>query len=200
MSFKPDQIPSSQEKQPISINEQLKTETPETAKPEVRFEGQDAEVTVKRSSGELEGGWRVAGPAKKEGYVIVTDREGKKEKTVNATELQKLQPFQEGSIVPVIRSDGKLDSGWNILENIDGHFLVGKKIEGKSKTKMLNKSDLIDAQVAKLESEIESITSWGDPHPRDVDILRPMNKELDYWKEKAETIKSLKEREKRKAA
>ena len=51
-------------------------EVAEDEKPKENFTGQDAEVTVRRSNGQMEGGWEVFGPSeKRKGYLTVCNRE-----------------------------------------------------------------------------------------------------------------------------
>jgi hypothetical protein len=168
----------------------------ELQKPE-EFKGEDAEVTVKRTSGELEGGWEVLGPdKKKEGYVVVYNHERHKEKTVNIEKLMKLQPFQEGDKVPVIRTKGKIDSeGWVIKKGIGyGWYQVEKTIEGKPpKTESVRKSALIEAKIAELESRRENITAWGDVTSHDRPILEEIEENLKYWQDKLKTTERLAE-------
>lgn len=201
--------------QPSPESEEHGQITPENERMEPRkeFQGQDAEVTVKRTDGKIEGGWEVTGPAKKEGYVIVFNRKQNKEKTVNAEKLLELQDFRKGKEVPVIRSDETLDpEGWVISASSgDGVFQVEKTIDGKVKTKILTKlgtpghPGLIDAEIAYVNTKIAdlekrrgNIVDWNDRHPDDREILAGIAADLKleqdnlkYWQDKKETAERL---------
>jgi hypothetical protein len=185
---------SAPQSEEIEENPLKEAETAETAEPKEKFKGEDAEVTVKRSSGELEGGWEVLGPDKeKEGYVIVFNREQNKYKLYKKEDLLKLQPFQKGESVPVMRNDGKVDrEGWVISESFGyGLYQVEKTIEGELKTELLRKSNLIDAKIAALELERKSITGWNDITSDDRKILDRIDRDLKYWQDKLKTATRL---------
>jgi len=179
-----------------SDNIEADSETTEAVEPKENFEAEDAEVTIKRTNGELEGGWEVFGPdKKKEGRVIIKSPGRKLEKSVSVEELLKLQPFQDGESVPVIRSGGKVDSeGWTILKSLGcGIFRVVKIIEGKPVTKILRKSALINAKIVELKLEKEKITAWNDSISEDYKAIKRIDDDMKYWQAKLKTVSYLAE-------
>ncbi len=166
----------------------------EAKRPEIKFIGEDAEVTVKRSNGRLEGGWEVLGPDKeKEGHLIVANREQQTKKVMKIESLLKLQPFQEGDNVAVIRSDGKVDSeGWTVTEKAGyGYVEVGKIIDGKFKTKIVKKSRLIMAKIAELKLREDGIRKWGDITSADRKIIAKITEDVEYWQDKLKTVEAI---------
>ena len=171
---------------------EIEEPTPELAELPPDFNGENAEVTVKRTSGELEGGWEVEGPCKgKEGRVVVFSRIHNAEKVLKKEELFKSQPFQKGDAVPVLRSNGKLDvDKWVITGGGNGHFLVEQGVKEKTgEWKMVSKSDLIGAKIAELNWERNRITDSGDTVSADYPILERIDKNLKYWQTKLAVIK-----------
>ena len=148
--------------------------SPEVGRKKIDFAGEEAEVNVERHNGEIEGGWEVVGPDKN-GNTLVHNREKNLDKLVNTEKLLKLQPFQMGEKVAVIRSNGKLETeGWAIVENFGaGKYGVLQTIDGKTKAKVLEKHDLINARIAQLEAE------------------KADNNEIEKWKSKLRTIEAL---------
>jgi len=146
----------------------------ETGEKRIDFLGEDAEVTVERHSGEIEGGWEVIGPDKN-GNTIVHNREKHLDKSVNTEKLLKLQPFQIGESVAVIRSSGNLETkGWTVVERFGaGKYGVLQLVDGKTRAKVLDKHDLINARIAQLEAE------------------KANNKEIEQWKNKLKTIEAI---------
>jgi hypothetical protein len=162
--------------------EQATEKTEDKPERKMLFAGEDREVTVKRSSGELEGGWEVVGPAK-DGYVIVSNREQHKTKTIKTLDLLELQPFKKGETVTVLRSNGNVENqGWMVVEDVGKGILQVKNMEGK--LKIVKKSDLVNAKMAELEIEREKQKNNGS------DITR-IEKEIQYWDKKLQVLNSI---------
>lgn len=168
----------------------------EKEKPKIEFRGEDMEITVERNARDgkpkrLEGGWLVNNTFEpKEGYIQAIGPK-RETKNIEKKKLIELQPFQEGSDVSVIRSNGNLDSdGWKISKSFGGGFyIVSKIIDGKQKNKVIRKSDLINAKITELENRSKGILGWGDITAEDGKIITKINEETEYWKDKLATIK-----------
>lgn len=157
----------------------------------VEFIGEEAEVTIKRSNGEIEGGWECVGPTPgKDGYVTVHNRKQSKIKNIKREELLKIQPFKEGDNVTVRRSNGKVDfSPWVIDKSFGGgYYAVTATIDAKINTKFVKKHDLIEARISQLEGQVRTMLAYNDIIAKDREIIDRIEREIKYWRDKLETI------------
>jgi len=170
----------------------------EPTEPKLEFQGEDAEVTAERTSGEKDGGWEYRGANFKsghEGEVIIG--KGAATKSIKMETLREWQPFKKGEKTPVIRSDKSLDSeGWTISEVLgNGRFEVERMIDGQPKIKKLKKSQLIKAKIGELKLEERGLDAMRSTESgRGVDDSASYNrikKGLEYWEAKLETATRL---------
>ena len=163
----------------ININIEI-----ETANETSEFTGEDNEVTVERSARDgqpkrLEGGWQVMDV--RDGKVLVSDSDGNG-KTIDKEKLLKMQPFQKGDTVTVMRSHGILQLDWKIAEHLpNGDFKVVKNEIGENMTKILKKHELVMTKIFELETK-------RNVDPADMEKNAENRK---YWKSKVKTIEKI---------
>lgn len=106
-----------------------------------------AEIVVRRSSGAVEGGWKLV--AERPDGRLMAAKDGML-KPIPPEELVRLNPklveLPEGLSVTVRRSSGALDEGWKISgRNAEGRVLVTKEVPGGLAEKWVHPSDLLEA-------------------------------------------------------
>lgn len=149
------------------------------------YQGEDAEVTVKRTARKndperFEGGWQVVGedPLRK-GNILVHNAEKTKKKSYSPEELASFQPFKIGDRFgewTISRGEGK------------GTYMTYKLENGIMTPRVFKKSELIQAEIERLQNELAQeekeipLRTLGDAVPQDFDKSQKIKEQIKYWK------------------
>jgi len=104
-----------------------------------------------------------------------------------APEEGRRQLFNEGDVVHVFRTSGRLDDGWEVEAKIQktrgNQYKIGKEENGQPVHKIVFESNLIEAKIAALNLRRDGITDMGDITEPDRGVLERIDAEIALLKQ-----------------